>query len=132
MITFITVNMRGSAKVLLSDGHYSYMSFPLIKRARSLEIHLICLPPNSHSPATRHWCFGASEVFLAKNLKMYEVQTQAANVPKKFFPSLVNQLWSSNEQHFQNVMLVGMVSKVSGSTNTSVWVHEDTMESRVP
>ena len=123
--------MRGSAKVLLPDGHYSYMSFPSIKRARSLGIHLICLPPNSHSPAIRHWCFGASEVFLTKNLKMYEVQTQAANVTKKIFPSLGNQLWSSNE-HFQNVMLVGMVSKVSGSTHTSVWVHEDTMESRVP
>ena len=36
------------------------------------------------------------------------------------------------QEHFQNVMLVGMVSKISKTTHTSVWIAQDTTESRVP
>ena len=33
---------------------------------------------------------------------------------------------------FPNVMLVGMASKISKTTHTSVWIAQDTTESRVP
>ena len=36
------------------------------------------------------------------------------------------------QKHFQNVMLVGMASKISKTTHTSVWIAQDTTESRVP
>ena len=36
------------------------------------------------------------------------------------------------QKHFQNVMLVGMASEISKTTHTSVWIAQDTTESRVP
>ena len=36
------------------------------------------------------------------------------------------------QKHFQNVMLVGMASKISKSTYASVWIAQHTTESRVP
>ena len=34
--------------VLFFDGHFSHMSISLIKKARTLGIHLFCLPPNTN------------------------------------------------------------------------------------
>ena len=36
------------------------------------------------------------------------------------------------QKHFQNVVLVGMASKSAKTTHTSVWITQDTTESRVP
>ena len=36
------------------------------------------------------------------------------------------------QKHFQNVMLVRMASEVSKTTHTSVWIVQDTTESRLP
>ena len=36
------------------------------------------------------------------------------------------------QKHFQNVMLVGMASKISKTTHTSVWIAQDKTKSRVP
>ena len=37
-----------------------------------------------------------------------------------------------DKKHFQSVMLVGMASEISKTTHTSVWIAQDTTESRVP
>ena len=36
------------------------------------------------------------------------------------------------QNHFQNVMLVGKASEIRKTTYKSVWIAQDTMESRVP
>ena len=36
------------------------------------------------------------------------------------------------QKHFQSVMLVGMASETAKTTHTSVWIAQDTTESRVP
>ena len=37
-----------------------------------------------------------------------------------------------NITRYKNVMLVGMASEISKTTHTSVWIAQDTTESRVP
>ena len=41
-------------------------------------------------------------------------------------------LYTRYKKHFQNVMLVGMANEISKTTHTSVWIAQDTTESRVP
>ena len=81
--------------VMLFDGHYSHLGLSLIMKARGFGIHLICLPPN-----TTHilqpldvGVFGPVKTAWRKILKMYKVQTRAANVNKEVFPGLIRKLW---------------------------------------
>ena len=74
--------------VLFIDGHYSHSSLELITRARSLGIHLFCLPPN-----TTHLLqpldigvFGPVKQCWRKILKQYKIKTRATNVTKEHFP----------------------------------------------
>ena len=80
--------------VLFFDGHFSHLSIALIKKARSLKIHLFCLPPN-----TTHilqpldvGVFGPVKSAWRKILKQYKVRTRAANITKDIFPSLIKEL----------------------------------------
>ena len=42
-------------------------------------------------------------------------------------------MYKQDTKNFQNVKLVGMASEISEKyTNTSVWIAQDTTESRVP
>lgn len=81
--------------VMFFDGHFSHLSIALIKQARSLGIHLSCLPPN-----TTHilqpldvGVFGPVKAAWRKILKEYKLRTRAANVTKDLFPSLIKELW---------------------------------------
>ena len=83
--------------VLFLDGHYSHMSINLIKRARALNIHLFCLPPN-----TTHLLqpldvgvFGLMKQRWRAILKQYKLETKATNVTKQHFPGLIHKLWDS-------------------------------------
>ena len=43
-----------------------------------------------------------------------------------------SSLFNKKRKHFQNVMLIGMAGEISKTTHTSVWIAQDTTESRVP
>ena len=84
--------------VLFFDGHFSHMSISLIKKARSLGIHLFCLPPN-----TTHvlqpldvGVFGPVKIQWRIILKKYKIATRAMNFTKERFPSLIKQLWDKS------------------------------------
>ncbi len=71
------------------------MSISLIKKARSLGIHLFCLPPN-----TTHvlqpldvGVFGPVKQRWRTILKQHKLQTRATNITKERFPGLIKQLW---------------------------------------
>ena len=81
--------------VLFFDGHFSHMSISLIKKARTLGIHLFCLPPN-----TTHvlqpldvGVFGPVKQRWRTILKNHKLKTKATNITKEVFPSLIKQLW---------------------------------------
>ena len=80
--------------VLFFDGHFSHMSIALIKKARSLGIHLFCLPPN-----TTHvlqpldvGVFGPVKTQWRAILKRYKIATRAMNITKERFPSLIKKV----------------------------------------
>ena len=84
--------------VLFFDGHFSHMSISLIKKARSLGIHLFFLPPN-----TTHvlqpldvGVFGPVKTQWRIILKKYKIATRAMNITKERFPSLIKQLWDKS------------------------------------
>ena len=92
--------------VLFIDGHYSHSSLELITRARSLGIHLFCLPPN-----TTHLLqpldigvFGPVKQCWRKILKQYKIKTRATNVTKEHFPELIKQLYDATftAEHLQS------------------------------
>jgi len=81
--------------ILIFDGHYSHMSFSLIKKARELGIHLLCLPPNTthvlqpldvgvFEPVKQCW---------RSILKTHQLKTRARNITKERFPALIKELW---------------------------------------
>lgn len=91
--------------VLFFDGHYSHMSISLIKKARSLQIHLFCLPPNM-THVLQPFDVGVFAPVKAKwriILKRYKLQSRAMNVTKECFPRLIKQLWeqSITVEHLQ-------------------------------
>ncbi len=84
--------------VMFFDGHYSHLSIALIKKAKSLGIHLLCLPPN-----TTHilqpldvGVFGPVKSEWRKILKCYKLKTRASNVTKDEFPGLIKELWEKS------------------------------------
>ena len=84
--------------VLFIDGHFSHAGIDLIKRARSLGIHLFRLPPN-----TTHLLqpldvgvFGPMKNRWRVILRRYQIKTRAKNVNKQHFPDLIKQLWESS------------------------------------
>ena len=84
--------------VLFFDGHFSHMSISLIKKARSLGIHLFCLPPN-----TTHilqpldiGVFGPMKQQWRTILKQHKIATRATNITKERFPALIKQLWETS------------------------------------
>ena len=84
--------------VLFFDGHFSHMSIGLIQTARSLGIHLFCLPPN-----TTHvlqpldvGVFGSMKQQWRTILKRHQLTTRAKNVMKERFPGLLQQLWMNS------------------------------------
>ena len=91
--------------LLFFDGHFSHMSISLIKKARLLEVHLFCLPPNmTHILQPLDvGVFGPVKARWRSILKQYKLRTRAMNVTKECFPSLIKQLWeqSLNEEHLQ-------------------------------
>ena len=81
--------------VLFVDGHYSHVSVDLIKTARTLGIHIFCLPPN-----TTHilqpldvGVFGPVKQCWRTILKRYKLKTRAANISKQSFPELIAELY---------------------------------------
>ena len=80
--------------VLIFDGHHSHMSIKLLEKAKSINIHLICLP--AHTSHVRQpldvGVFGPMKATWRSVLKEYKTKTRAANVTKEVFLSLLNQL----------------------------------------
>ena len=81
--------------LLFFDGHYSHISMELIKLARSNNIEILCLPPN-----TTHLLqpldvgvFAPLKSAWRGILKRYSVETGGAHVTKEIFPSLIAKLW---------------------------------------
>ena len=63
------------------------------------------------------------------------VEVHSYNLPRLAFLAHdhTSEMYSIQDtKHFQNVMLVGMASKSTKTTHTSVWIAQDTTESRVP
>ena len=84
--------------LLFLDGHHSHISLQLIKSARSNNVLLLCLPPN-----TTHLLqpldvgvFAPVKSAWRAILKRYKLETKGQRVGKEDFPSLIAKLWDAS------------------------------------
>ena len=83
--------------LLFLDGHHSHTSLELITRARSSNVLLLCLPPN-----TTHLLqpldvgvFAQMKSDWRAIIKRYKPETKGQRVGKEDFPSLIAKLWDT-------------------------------------
>ena len=84
--------------VLLFDGHHSHTSIELLERAKSSNIHLMCLPAHtSHILQPLDvGVFGPTKAVWRRLLKEYKTKNTSSHVTKEAFPSLLNELWTKS------------------------------------
>ena len=90
--------LKEASVLLFLDGHCSHISIELVKLARSNNIEILCLLPNT-THLLQPLDVGVFAPLISAwrgILKRYSVETGGAHVTKELFPGLNAKLWETS------------------------------------